>query len=277
MSKLLAANFARLKKDKPFWICIIYMAAFAAFIKLSNYFNMKEYGYVIPLDSAMFTYCMFIGILLAVFISLFAGTEYSDGTIRNKLIVGHTRTAIYLSNLLICGFAGLMMCLSFIAASLIVGIPLLGFFESEVRVFLILAALSFLMSLAFTSLIMLVSMLKQSRAVAAVINILGVLILLFAAAYIQARLEEPEYYDAYAYESQSGEFVQTDKEPNPNYLKGTKREVYEFFLDFLPSGQTIQLSQWSAHSPVLFAVSSVVIYLAATGIGVLAFNRKDIK
>ncbi|MGY3662454.1 MAG: hypothetical protein ACXAHE_00930 [Roseburia sp. 1XD42-69] len=46
---------------------------------------------------------------------MFLGTDYSDGTIRNKLTVGHTRTNIYLANLIVTFAAGLLiMCVWFI-------------------------------------------------------------------------------------------------------------------------------------------------------------------
>ena len=57
----------------------------------------------------------------------FIGTEYSDGTIRNKIVVGHSRSTIYLANLLTCCFAGLIMCLCFILPTLAIRIPLFGF------------------------------------------------------------------------------------------------------------------------------------------------------
>ena len=31
--------------------------------------------------------------------------------------------------------------------------------------------------------------------------------------------------------------------PNPSYLRGTEREVYQFFNDFLPTGQAVNITQ----------------------------------
>ena len=124
MSRLLNAGFSRLKKSKCFRGFMIFMFLFGGYIKIAEFYNQEKYNTSIPLDSGLFVYVTVIGILLAAFISLFIGTEYNDGTIRNKLVIGHTRSAIYLSNLIVCLAAGLLMCLSFLCASLLIGIPL---------------------------------------------------------------------------------------------------------------------------------------------------------
>ena len=51
------------------------------------------------MDKMMLNYINIIGLFMAMFTSLFIGTEYDYGTIRNKIIVGHSRTSIYFSNL----------------------------------------------------------------------------------------------------------------------------------------------------------------------------------
>ena len=56
-----------------------------------------------------------MGLVAAVFISLFVGSEYSDGTIRNKLVVGHSRMRIYLANLIVCSIACVLISLAYAA------------------------------------------------------------------------------------------------------------------------------------------------------------------
>ena len=46
-----------------------------------------------------------MGLVAAILTSMFIGSEYSDGTIRNKLVVGHSRMRIYLANLIVCSVA----------------------------------------------------------------------------------------------------------------------------------------------------------------------------
>ena len=126
MSKLLRAGFARLKKDKVFWIGIIFMVVVGLFIPVRNYIDTLESGYESTFDSYFFGFSLFTGVIAAVFVSLFVGKEYSDGTMRNKIVVGHTRSAIYLSNLVVNIVAALITHLAFLLAVSVVGIPCLG-------------------------------------------------------------------------------------------------------------------------------------------------------
>ena len=115
MSRLLSADFAKLKKNKFFWICMIGMFLFGIFMAVMNYISTRQYGdYEAQITNVLFIYALTVAILIPAFVSLFVGTEYSDGTIRNKMIIGHTRTCIYLSNLIVSSTAGLGFCISYI-------------------------------------------------------------------------------------------------------------------------------------------------------------------
>lgn len=84
MSKLLSAGFIRLRKDKIFWIALIFMFGAGVFFPVMRYIDMQKSGYINNIDNGFFACALFIGVVMAVFCSLFIGTEYSDGTIRNK-------------------------------------------------------------------------------------------------------------------------------------------------------------------------------------------------
>lgn len=94
---------------------------------LLRYKDMKQSGYINNLDNGFFARALFIGIILAVFCSLFIGTEHNDRTIRNKIIVGQKRETIYLSNMITCSVIAITMCIVFFVPYLSVGIPLLVF------------------------------------------------------------------------------------------------------------------------------------------------------
>lgn len=274
MTKLLSANFFRLKRNKYFWGCLILMFAAGAFFPVMRYADMLNSGTVNNLDNGFFACALFIGILASVFCSLFIGTEYSDGAIRNKVVVGQKRPALYLSNLITCAAAGIAMCLAFFLPYLCLGIPLLGFFAADVKIIIIFALAVFTLSISFTAIFTMIAMLNQNKAVVAVTCILSAFLLLGAGAYINARLNEPETYPSY---NISGGGPDSTAIENPNYLEGTKREIYQFLYDFFPGGQAVQCSTMESVHPRTLPIYSGVIVILTTGLGLFFFQRKDLK
>ena len=281
MGNLLSANFSRLFKDKIFWICMILMAALGCYVYVNSLIEMKAWDLEVAADNNLFGFCMFTAIFQSVFVSIFTGTEYNDGTLRNKLAVGHSRAAIYLANMIVCSVAGLLMCLAYMAVALIIGLPFLGSFDTAPGVLLLFALASFLMRIVISVLFSFLAMLIQNRSITAVINIAGVFILLMAAVYIQTSLAEPEMASYYAYTVNEDSGTVSDEiageQPNPNYVSGLKREIYIFLNDFLPTGQTLALTSKSSPYPQRLALYSGIIIVAVTGAGICFFRKKDIK
>ena len=83
MGNLIRAHFARLWRSPVFWLGTAASAAAGVLLWFPSAAGLA----VVP------PFCC-----AAVF-SLFFGAEHADGTIRNKLIAGHSREAIYLATL----------------------------------------------------------------------------------------------------------------------------------------------------------------------------------
>ncbi len=277
MRKLLSANCHALCKNKLFWIELICCALFAGWIMLINYSpKIQSSADALHLEDSFFTMYQSLCIILAAAISLITGTEYTDGTIRNKLIVGHSRADIYFSILL----TNLGACLAAIAVhgicSFGVGFFLFGAFTlpaGQVAVAILCAALA---NLVFTALFAAVALNCSNRSVTAVVSLLLTLFILFAASYVGNRLSEPEMtYDSLVITEngfQYGDLIQ-----NPNYVSGFTRSVFAFLYDLLPAGQLIQIySLELAHWPQ-WIVMSVLLFAAITAIGFSLFRKKDIR
>lgn len=229
-----------------------------------------------PLDICFFAYASVIGIVISVFISLYIGTEYSDGTIRNKLIIGHTRPVIYLANLFTCMVTALLMTIAYMVPAAILGRSLMGNFQLGAKAVLILSFGSMLMVVAMSAIFTLISMLIQNKAVAAIFAVGGIFVFLFAAIYLTSALSQPETYTGYELDV-NGQMVEGEEEPNPSYVSGTKRVIYETLLDVIPTGQSIQYSGTDVKYPGRLPVYSAVIAVVTTGIGVVVFRKKDLK
>ena len=276
MTKLLSANLVRLRKSIIFWVGIIFMAGIAAFILINQYLDSVKYGLNLSLDSFILGYSVIIGIVAAVFCSLFLGTEYSDGTIRNKLIVGHTRISIYLSMLITSIIAALLMCLSFLMVMCAVGIPLIGFVSIDIWRLSAMLLGSLLMVCAVCSILTAISMLVPNKALAAVISILGMIGLLLIAIDIQQKLDAPEFYPAQVY-IEDGNMTMSEEVVNPTYITGIARLVYAAILDIIQSGQAFQYASMSAVHLWQMPLYSLAIVILSTIAGIIFFNRKDIK
>lgn len=275
MLKLLRADFRRLLRSKAFTVPAALMLVAGLLMPVIHYIDLGGTP-GLSFDLYFSDYTVVAVILLAVFASLFIGTEYSDGTIRNKLIAGHSRVNIYLSELAVCLAAGVIMCAAYAGAYLAVGLPLLGDFSGGAKQMLLVILASFAMQAAFAALFTLVAMLCHSKAHTSVICILLAIVLFASGILIANRLSEPEYYSSYS-TSINGEVVEEPGIPNPSYLSGTQRQVYAFLYDYLPGCQTIRLFALDKFNAGTFAMWDALTFALASCAGVLAFRKKDIK
>lgn len=275
MSKLLSANFIRLRKMKFFWIGMGIMLAAGIHFPIDRYMDMKETGAVHHIDNGFFACALFIGILMSIFCSLFIGTEYSDETIRNKIVTGQKRTSIYLSNLVTSAFVGIAMCVMFFVPYLCLGIPLLGFFKINIEIVFLFTMTVFMLSVAFSSIFTLISMLNHNKALTAVSCILLAFGLLLIGAYLNSLLNAPKVIPIYIVDEKNTPIA--SQELNPYYLEGEKREAVQTLYDIIPGGQAIQCTSLEAVNLPLLPVYSFIIIGLTTGIGLYYFKKKDLK
>ena len=274
MRKLLSAGLIRLRKSRIFWLLSGFMLAFGLYYPIALRMQADKYGFTATIESPFFTHIMLMGVLTAIFISLFIGTEYSDGTIRNKLIIGHSRTAIYFSNLAVCTCAVLFIAVCYMLPCACAGIPLLGSFSIGTSHTASLIACTLFIELAYTALFTLAAMLIHNKASLATVTILTAFLMLFASSYLYAQLLQPKMWTDYIEED--GQFIQSEPIPHEYYVTGTKRKVYTFLMEFMPSGQATTLMSGDLPLTRVFLYDSLIVVLC-TGIGLFAFSRKDIK
>lgn len=274
MCKLLSANFMRLRKEKIFWILFFFMCmlgiVFPTIIKVDEI----RTGTINNVDNAFGQYAVFIGIVMAIFCSFFVGQEYSDGTIRNKIISGKKRTDIYLANFITCTIVSEVICCAFFLAYLCVGIPLLGFFSTDIKIVLKLFLVVIFLSAVFSAIYTLVAMSSTNKAITAVICILLAFLFLFIGIQLNNMLHQPETVLGMVME----EGTQVYKEfSNPDYLNAEARKIIQFAYDFIPGGQVAQCMSMEVVNLALLPVYSLIIVLSTTSIGLFIFQKKDLK
>ena len=269
MLKLLRADFFCLRRSRTFWLCTA-----AAFVLSSAYMLQVSVENLHTLDELLLQTLPFLPILHAVFVSLFLGLEYQDGTLRNKLIVGHSRAHVYLSRLAV-GITGCFGILLAWALSMPVGIARFGWFASPVRTLLGEAAVILLLTAALAAILTMLSTLLTNRAVSASAAMLLMLGLLVLASVLYNALCEPEMGSSVVITA-SG-FVPGESIPNPSYVGGTLRTVYRFIVDARPTGQSILLANGERERPLLSLSASAVLAVLCSAVGMAAFRRKNLK
>lgn len=280
MIKLLRSNFSRLKKNRLFWLALVLMVAvplYAVGVRYYDYVVAPETAWETA-DGLWFVGGMYMSVIASVFISLFIGTEYNDGTIRNKLTVGHTRSEIYFSNLITCSAVSLFYHLVFIAVLFGAGSLLLKSWETPAKTLVILTALSLAAVIATAAIFTTLAMLIHSRSAGAVTAMLVAMGMLIVTMTVNSMLNAPEFIDNAFHMTDVGEVVKSDPIPNPRFLTGFKREMYQHVLNLLPTGQMVQFGTMDYTSDMAFLpLYAVIVVIVCTAVGLAAFRRKDIR
>ncbi len=267
MNKLLRADFWRLFKDLVFRLSLV--AAFLAGLAsaLMRHISNIQYNgaYTTHLEDSFLPLAIFMLLVCTAFTSLFIGTEYSEGPIRNKVIAGHRRSFICLSEL-VCVLAGtLMIAAAFLLPYYAVGLPTVGFSENGNRGIVEFTAVFLALLCAFTALFSMLCHIIRSKAYSAVCCILLAIALTAAGVWVGGKLSEPEYYSTYLSYS-DGTILESRGVKNPDYVDGTIRDVLEFLYDFSSGGQLSQLDGFSAKGAgKLIAYDLVIVVLTAFG------------
>lgn len=281
MSKLLRANFTRLWKNKVFWGCVIYMFLDAIHTVVSQCASFKQYGGEKELyfyESLAFGQTVAVFIISAIFIGLFIGTEHSNGTLRNKLVIGHSRGAIYFANLAVCIAAALLIHVVYIVTTLVGGFIMFGSFITQAGTLIKIFAVSLIVVTAYAAMLLPISTVVTSKSAGVTAVIMTSLILIIFATVINSGLNEPEVYEAYTIIEASGEEHSEPEMKNPFYVSGVKRKIYEALYDIVPTCQAARIqSDDMPENPAVIPFWSSAVIIVTTAAGAVIFRRKDLK
>ena len=240
MTKLLRACIRRYTHNTIFWIAAVLTIGLG--ISIAHSTRMTYY------DDALVIAQMLIH---AVMISWVVGKEFKEGIFRNKVIVGHSKGRIYLSEL-ICG-VGIAFVLYFLCAVIFVAfnfyeVPLLPA-SLIVKIFVDYVLLNMCLAAIFVT----ISCLFSQQAIIAIVNIALVLVMTTASQRLYAQLSQPQYLERY--ETINSEWIDENgniryKEvkvegseyyvDNPTYVGGVKRDIYDTVYKLSPYGHIIE-------------------------------------
>ena len=278
MCNLLSANTARLKKNKPFIVSIFIMIIYAivAFV----YAKMQEANGSIAFDTVFLNgyglggFIAFPGIILSIICSIFVGTDFSDGTLRNKIVVGKSRSKIYFANFLTCAGIGVFLNIVYSAIICMIGLPLLGGIEMPIKSFLFIILDGIFMIVAYAAIYNMITMLTKDKTTAVVIGLVLTIVSMFLSLYLMMRTFEPEFVTQAT--MVNGEIVE-EVVRNSKYLGENARQVVQVIIDVLPSGQSVQLSHLTAPNIQFMYLYSLIIIFVSNFVGVSVFKKTNLK
>lgn len=257
MIKLIRADLSRMFKTLSFWICCILMIGLMLLILLVDMsaanISMKAEVFASYISrSSIFVICF-----ASIFISLFIGTDYTNGTIRNKISAGHGRCPVYLSNLVVGSIGGVIYCAVFWTVLTAVcfgsGWTLkMEFGELMYQLFICVSIV-----IATCSMLAVIGMIITSKASAITLTIVCVAGLLNIMSLLVDLLLRPK-----------GDYMHID---------GALRSVLTVVCNLLPFGQAIQLVTESVEGITYFPLYSAAFIVLMTGMGLAMFRVKDLK
>ena len=189
MGNLMRANLSRIFKNKFYIAFLAFVLVFSLWFLFYNYEALSYYENAVP-EEHFFEALSCAPFAFAAFVPLYVGREFSDNTIRNKILAGHTRLAIFSAAVLSSAIGCITMLLVYSVPQVTLGFMLLGLPTMPEKLalsFLGLVILSVFWSAIMTAVVFLV----QNKSVCAIASFILVTIMIFVGAGINDALSQP--------------------------------------------------------------------------------------
>lgn len=286
MTRLLKATFFRLIKNKVFWGIVIITIILACFLLFNDILNRGDETNK-GIDRILLMYINFIGFFIALFTSLFVGTEYSDGSIRNKIIIGHSRKTIYLANVMTSVWVGILIEMVYMVSVTSIGIPTLGVLQMSMEKFLFIIIDILFIIVSYSSIFTCITLLCSDITVSTVACTILMLVMFVASMALDSTANTTQYYETY--ETQENGKVEVYREPNPNYPGDLKKTLAKNILYCIPTGQAYEIVSQLGRQPFqmvdymsddeikIASLYSLGVTIVVNLFGIYCFKRKDLK
>lgn len=267
MLKLLSANKIRLKTSRLFWIGLFVTIGYSVFLLIMNYIEKVSYigSSIMQINWYLLAPFSIISFFCPIFSSIFVGTEYSDGTMRNRLIVGHTRKNIYLANFITVCLVNVIITLISSVIVVLLGTLLLGWHMLNPMLFLLHYIGGIMMLVAFAGFFTLIAMVIHNKTISTVTAIIT-----FLMSYLIAGVIRRLVFSFYNGEAISDVFSDLSNDM-------VSQPVLEFLYDFLPMGQCLQITSDTVFHPFRLPIYSALFAAITVICGVLMFSKRDMK
>ena len=271
MYKLLRAGFFRLKKDIIFWLFMFLTIGIAGFT-LFRYTSNEG----VHLDKIVNEFIMYIGLFIAIFVSIFIGKEHSQGIIRNKIIVGHSRISIFLANLIISIIASILCEIVYLVLVFLIGIPLFGQMQMPLSQFAMLLLNAVLVIISFCSIFNFISMICSEITVSTTICIILFITMYVVGASFSLTANTDKYIN-HTFTDENGVSHIISQELDPNYPGDEKVKQAKMIYLSIPQGQAMEIGNNDLDNLKQMPIYSIILICAINILGIYIFSKKELK
>lgn len=240
MFRLLRAGIRRYLHSVVFWLAVIAIVSIA----LDAGMRARE--------RAVDDFCVLLFFVVSAVVTVsFIGRESAEGGFRNKVIIGHTKGSIFLSELILSIVCNLLLAIIFFSVFFIINNYIFARFPVDLIITMLIDCL--LSGICFTAILASVCCLISNRIASAMISILLVFAMVLGTNEIEHALLQPEYFESYSstleeWTDEEGnvhhEHVKDEesvqKTDNPAYISEPLRTVYKVVYNISPSGHISQ-------------------------------------
>jgi len=277
MTRLIRSDFKKFFKDKLFLVVCILAIVFAVITPVLYLVLMAAMGEMDPVTEELlsgyvtakgqffssFSFGNNLGLIAPLLIGIILFKDFSFGTVRNKIISGHSRTSIFLSIFTVCATALFGIVLAHALLTLGISLPFFGY---QTTPFVMADLWYLLLSLLFELLVYLFAAAFVSWLCVAMRNI-GMVIVMYIAV-------------VFGFTMIAGilQGVIVVIEMNPD-MKNTVK-ILEFFqrINVFNSSAAIGLGTSYETKDMWYYVLPPLVGIAGLlGHGIWKFNRKDLK
>ena len=273
MCNLLSANLYRLRKSRSLYLAVLATFFFIIMVVLTCWDHYAAGTAHYTLESVLTSGFGLMGylpvptLILAPLLSVCLGTEYSENTVRNKLIIGHTRTGIYFSELLACMLTALALDILYMLLTGLLCIhPVLQMSGKLLQVspwqMLAWVGTALLARAAYVSVVKLLAAVLPRRTEAAVGTLLLAVGTMFLCKSAFGQIQSLEFNMAAGVPVRNGP---------------ARLAFWHLLVDVLPTGQYLQVSRLDTPNLWRMPLFSLAVIACTTAAGLLLFRRKYLK
>jgi len=267
MRNLLNESFSRLFKTKSFKVCLFINIIMPAFmIGLMKYLSVRLNDEPnMSADDNLFFMTGMLPIFISIGCGLFIAKDFQQNTVRNKIICGYSRTAIYMTNWITSAFITLLYHFASTIVAVVLSAALFETGELFTKVNLYYSLICIPVLLSFTSITVAMTMAMRNTAGAIFSFLIHELSAMLAILTFFIESEAFAKFLNYFIPMSQLSIVQMRNYNDGMFAIDTN--LSEIMGYMIPKG----------FDTVAIPLYAVILIVAVTALGIWHFNKKDVK